>query len=193
MSMVDIKIINREILSEKKYKLELIEVEKSESGKTEKQQREVYFRPSATAILLCDPERKTVLLTRQFRLPVHLSSKKPEMIIEVCAGVIDDGEFPEHAIVREVEEETGYRISEIKQVAEGFTSPASFMEYVYFFTGIYSPDMRINEGGGKKEEGEDIELIEISFTEARKMLEAGEIRDVKTILLLQHALLSGML
>lgn len=191
--MVGIKIINKETLSDKKYRLDLIEFEKTQNGTTEKQQREIYFRPPAAAILLFDPERKTVLLTRQFRLPVHLSHKKPDMIIEACAGVIDDGEFPEHAIVREVEEETGYRISEIKQVAEGFTSPASFMEYVYFFTGIYSSDMRVNEGGGKKEEGEDIERVEVSFSEARRMLEAGEIRDVKTMLLLQHAALTGLI
>lgn len=191
--MAEIKIIKQETLSDKKYRLDFFEFEKTQNGKTEKQQREIYFRPSAAAILLFDPERKTVLLTRQFRLPVHLSHKKPDMIIEACAGVIDDGEFPEHAIVREVEEETGYRISEIRQVAEGFTSPASFMEYVYFFTGIYSSDMRVNEGGGKKDEGEDIELVEVSFSEARRTLEAGEIRDVKTILLLQHAALTGLL
>ncbi len=185
--MAEIKITNQETLSDKKYRLDRFEFEKTQNGKTEKQEREIYFRPSA------DPERKTVLLTRQFRLAVYLSHKKPDMIIEACAGVIDDGEFPEHAIVREVEEETGYRISEIRQVAEGFTSPASFMEYVYFFTGIYSSDMRVNEGGGKKDEGEDIELVEVSFSEARRMLDAGEIRDVKTILLLQHAALTGLL
>lgn len=191
--MAEIKIIKQETLSNKKYRLDFFEFEKTQNGKTEKQEREIYFRPSAAAILLFDPERKTVLLTRQFRLAVYLSHKKPDMIIEACAGVIDDGEFPEHAIVREVEEETGYRISEIRQVAEGFTSPASFMEYVYFFTGIYSSDMRVNEGGGKKDEGEDIELVEVSFSEARRMLDAGEIRDVKTILLLQHAALTGLL
>ncbi|WP_374163261.1 NUDIX domain-containing protein [Arcticibacter sp. MXS-1] len=148
--MADVKIVNQETLSNSKYRLELFEIETTQNGQTETQKREIYFRPAATTILLHDPERKTVLLTRQFRLPVYLSRKRPELIIEACAGLIDDGELPEHAIVREVEEETGYRISEIRQIAEGFSSPASFMEYVYFFTGIYSQDLKVNEGGGKK-------------------------------------------
>lgn len=193
VDMADVRIVNRETLSDKKYRLESIEIEKTSRGQTETQIREVYFRPSAASILLHDPERKTVLLTRQFRLPVYLSHRKPEMIIEACAGVIDEGELPEHAVIREVEEETGYRISEIRQIAEGFSSPASFMEYVYFFTGIYSPDLKVNEGGGKKEEGEDIDLVELPASEARKMLETGQIRDVKTIILLQHAVISGII
>ncbi len=187
------KILGKEILSDKKYRLELYEIEKSSHGKTTVQQREIYFRPSVVVIFLYDPERKKVLLTRQFRLPVHLTHKKPEMLIEACAGIIDEGELPEHAVVREVEEETGFRISEIKQVAEGFSSPSSFMEYVYFFTGIYSPEMKVNKGGGKEEEGEDIEVIELSIAEARKKLEAGDIKDIKTILLLQHAIIAGIL
>ena len=191
--MDDIKVVKKETLSDNKYKLELFEVENTKNGKTETQQREIYCRPAATAILLHDPERKTVLLTKQFRLPVYLKSKNHDLLLEVCAGVIDEGEFPEHAIVREVEEETGYRISEIRQVAEGFTSPASFMEYVYFYTGVYSPDMQVTAGGGKEEEGEDIKLLELPAVEARKKLESGEIRDVKTILLLQHAVIAGII
>lgn len=191
--MADVKIVNQETLSNSKYRLELFEIETTQNGQTETQKREIYFRPAATTILLHDPERKTVLLTRQFRLPVYLSRKRPELIIEACAGLIDDGELPEHAIVREVEEETGYRISEIRQIAEGFSSPASFMEYVYFFTGIYSQDLKVNEGGGKKEEGEHIELVEVQAAEARRMLERGEIHDVKTIVLLQHAVIAGII
>lgn len=191
--MADVKIVNQGTLSNSKYRLELFEIETTQNGQTETQKREIYFRPAATTILLHDPERKTVLLTRQFRLPVYLSRKRPELIIEACAGLIDDGELPEHAIVREVEEETGYRISEIRQIAEGFSSPASFMEYVYFFTGIYSQDLKVNEGGGKKEEGEHIELVEVQAAEARRMLERGEIHDVKTIVLLQHAVIAGII
>ena len=191
--MQEVEIIQRDILSDRAYRLELIKLNKSKKGKTETLEREVYFRPDGAAILLIDPDRKTVLLTKQFRLPIHLRGKTDELLLETCAGIIDEGELPEHAIVREVEEETGYRISEIRQVAEGFMTPASVTEYVYFFTGIYSPDMKVNDGGGKQDEGEDIELVEISGAEAKDLLLKGKIHDVKTILLLQHAIINNLI
>lgn len=191
--MDKIKIVKQETLSDRKYRLELFDTESLYNGGSITRQREIYFRPPATAILLYDPGRRTVLLTSQFRLPVHLTHKKTGPFLEACAGIIDEGELPEHAIVREVEEETGYRISEIRQVAEGFSSPSSLTEYLYLFTGIYSKDMKVNEGGGNKAEGEDIGLVELSAVEARKKLEAGEIKDIKTILLLQHAVITGII
>lgn len=189
--MTEIEIINRSTLADNKYRLELFEFRQSRKGKTETLKREVYFRPEGAAILLIDRERNTVLLTKQFRLPVHLKEEK-ELLLEVCAGIIDEGELPEQAIVREVEEETGYRISEISRIAEGFMTPASVTEYVYFFVGYYSADMKINEGGGV-DKGEDIELLEISATVAKDLLISGTIRDVKTILLLQHALIQNLI
>ncbi|MEJ6979813.1 NUDIX domain-containing protein [Pedobacter sp. P351] len=190
--MPEIEIIQNDILSDKIYRLELIRLQKTKDGKTETQEREVYFRPDSAAILLFDPERKTVLLTKQFRLPVHLIGKK-DLLVEACAGILDQGELPEHAIIREVEEETGYRISEIRKIAEGFMTPASVTEYVYFFTGKYSPEMKVSEGGGKAEEGEDIRLIEIPAAEARELVLAGKIYDVKTIVLLQHAIIQNLI
>lgn len=191
MSHVSIK--KKETLSDRKYKLELYDIQQLKNGHTAVQQREVYCRPPAVAILLYDPARKTVLLTRQFRLPVLLTTRKEDHILEACAGIIDNGELPEHAVVREVEEETGYRISEFKPVAQGFPSPSSFTEYIYLYTGIYSPEMKVSEGGGKKEEGEDIEIVELTAEQARRMLKNGEIRDIKTILLLQNAALEGLI
>lgn len=191
--MQEVEIIQRDILADRKYRLELIKLNKTKNGETETQEREVYFRPEGAAILLIDPDRKTVLLTRQFRLPVHLREKTNNLLLETCAGIIDEGELPEHAIVREVEEETGYRISEIRQVAEGFMTPASVTEYVYFFTGIYSPEMKVSDGGGKQDEGEDIELVEISGAEVKDLLLKGKIHDVKTILLLQHAVINNLI
>ena len=192
MVMQDIEILQRETLAEKAYRLELIKINQTKKGKTETLEREVYFRPEGATILLVDPERKTVLLTKQFRLPVYLKGEK-ELLLETCAGIIDEGEIPEQAIVREVEEETGYRISEISRVAEGFMTPASVTEYVYFFVGKYSPEMKVNEGGGKEDEGEDIKLLEISGSEARDLLLSSKLRDVKTILLLQHAVIHNLI
>ncbi|WP_207428606.1 NUDIX domain-containing protein [Pedobacter sp. SYSU D00535] len=189
--MPEVKIIEQKTLSENHSKLELFRIEKTEKGKTVTQEREIFFRPAATTILLYDPDRRTVLLTRQFRLPVYLG--KDEAILEACAGLIDEGEFPEHAVVREVEEETGYRISEIEKVAEAYTSPAAFSEYVHFYFGKYSPDMKVNSGGGLEDEGEQIELVELSAQEAREKLLSGKIKDVKTIVLLQHAIIKNLI
>jgi len=190
--MHEIKITDRETLANNAYRLELFTLNKSKNGKTQTQKREVYFRPEGAAILLIDAERQTVLLTRQFRLPVYLQGEK-EYLLEVCAGIIDEEELPEQSIVREVEEETGYRISEIKKIAEGFMTPASVTEYAHFFIGKYSPAMKVSEGGGKEDEGEDIELIEISTGEAKDLLMSGTIHDVKTILLLQYAVIHNLI
>jgi GDP-mannose pyrophosphatase NudK len=190
--MPDVEIIDREVLAENAYRLELIKINQTTKGKTETLEREVYFRPEGATILLVDRDRKKVLLTRQFRLPVYLKGEK-EFLWEACAGIIDEGELPEHAIVREVEEETGYRISEIRLVAQGYMTPASVSEYVYFFIGFYSPALKVSEGGGKEGEGEDITLRELSFDEARALLRTGHVRDVKTILLLQHALIENLI
>lgn len=190
--MSGIEIVQRDILADRAYRLEWIKFQKIHNSKTEIQEREVYFRPEGAAILLIDPERKAILLTKQFRLPVHLKGKR-DFLFEACAGIIDKGELPEHAIVREVEEETGYRISEIKKIAEGFMTPASVTEYVHFFTGKYSPEMKVSEGGGNEDEGEDIQLIELSGAEAKELVLAGKLYDVKTILLLQYAIIQNLI
>jgi GDP-mannose pyrophosphatase NudK len=190
--MQEIEIVKRDVLADNAYRLELIKIHKTENGNTETLEREVYFRPEGAAVLLIDETRKKVLLTKQFRLPVYLRGQK-DLLWEACAGIIDEGEEPEQAIVREIEEETGYRISEIKRVAEGYMTPASVSEYVYFFTGKYSPEMKVNEGGGKEGEGEDIQLFELTGEEARVLLSSGNLRDVKTILLLQHAIIQNLI
>ena len=189
--MPDIKILEKETLSNNRSRLEKIRYEISQNGDTDTREREVFFRPPSASILLYDPDRKTIILTKQFRLPVYLDKKEP--LLEACAGLLDEGEFPEHAIVREVEEETGYRISEIEKVAEGYSSPSSFSEYAYFFLGKYSPDMRITEGGGLKDEGENIQVIELTAEEARQKLKSGHIKDLKTLVLMQHALLHNLI
>lgn len=189
--MPDIKILERQTLANKRSLLEQIRFEKTESGVTSTQERELFHRPQAASILLYDEDRKTVILTRQFRLPVYLDKK--EALLEACAGLLDEGELPEHAIIREVEEETGYRISEIEKVAEGYSSPSSFTEYAHFFVGKYSPDMKVSQGGGLEEEGESIEVLEFPAAEIRAKLISGHIKDIKTLVLLQHALLHNLI
>ena len=152
------------------------------------QHREAYDRGNGATILLRDSARDTVLLTRQFRLPAYLNGHPDGMLIETPAGLLDDDDAsPETAIRREAEEETGYRVDSVTRIGEYFMSPGSVTERVAFFTGSYRAGERVSQGGGVASEGEDIEIIEVTLTEAIAMVERGEIVDAKTVLLLRLA------
>jgi nudix-type nucleoside diphosphatase (YffH/AdpP family) len=159
-------------------------------GSVETQSREVYDRGNGAAILPVDPERGTVLLVRQFRVPACLNGHDG-YLIEACAGLLDDRDA-EAAIRKEAEEELGYRLGKVDRVFDVFMSPGSVTERLAFFTAFYSPADRISDGGGAADEGEDIEVIELRLDEAIAMIARGEIADAKTIMLLQHAALAGL-
>jgi GDP-mannose pyrophosphatase NudK len=135
---------------------------------------------------------RTVILTRQFRLPSFINGNDSGLLIENCAGLLDKDNL-EDCIRRETEEETGYKISTIKKIFEAYMSPGSVTEILYFFIAEYSSNMKVNEGGGGVHEQEDIEVLEIEFDKAFHMIETGEIRDGKTIMLLQHLRLENIL
>jgi nudix-type nucleoside diphosphatase (YffH/AdpP family) len=182
-----IKITKTELLSDNWYLLNKVTFEFTpENGEPEIQRREVYDRGNGAAILLYNKEKQTVILTRQFRLPTFLNGNESGMMIEVCAGLLDE-KNPEDCIKRETEEETGYRIQDVKKVFEAYMSPGAVTEILYFFTAEYQPEMKVSEGGGLAIEHEYIEVLEINFKEALKMVYSGEIKDAKTIMLLLHA------
>lgn len=160
-------------------------------GSLETQVRQTYDRGDGTVILPYDPRRGTVLLVRQFRLPAYVSGH-PEPLIEACAGLLDRDD-PETCIRREAEEELGYRLNAIEQVFHAFMSPGSVTERLMFFTARYSPEDRIGRGGGDAHEGEDIEVLELALDEALAMIDGGRIIDGKTIMLLQHVKLRGLM
>lgn len=160
------------------------------AGDWQQQYREVYDHGSAAALLLCDPDRGTVILTRQFRLPVHLNGDDPALI-EVCAGLLD-GDPPEVCARREAEEESGYRVEAVTHAFDAYMSPGSLTEKLSCFIGLYHEGHRVSEGGGLAHEGEDIEVLEMPFATALGMIGTGAITDAKTIMLLQHAALSGV-
>jgi GDP-mannose pyrophosphatase NudK len=188
-----ITIISTQILSDNKYILRKINYEYTEkNGERMMQTREVYDRGNGAVILLYNKEAKTVILTRQFRLPTYVNGNATGMLIEACAGLLDKDD-PERAIRRETEEETGYKIGAITKVFEAYMSPGSVTEMLYFFIAEYSASMKVNEGGGLEEEQEDIEVLELPFEQALTMMRSGEIRDGKTIMLLQHLRLAGVL
>jgi len=193
MNNRNIKITAKEILSDNWYTLNKVTFDyKRKDGSWETQSREAYDRGNGATILLYNKETESVVLTRQFRLPTYLNGNEDGMLIETCAGLLDK-DNPETAIKRETEEETGYKITDVKKVFEAYMSPGSVTEIVYFFVAEYSKEMRISEGGGHHEEQENIEVLEIPFNNALNMVVTGEIKDGKTIMLLQYAQLNGLL
>jgi nudix-type nucleoside diphosphatase (YffH/AdpP family) len=158
----------------------------------ETQSREAYDRGNGATILLYNKESKTVILTKQFRLPTYINGNADGMMIEACAGLLDK-DNPEDCIKRETEEELGYEISDVKKVFEVYMSPGSVTEILYFFIAEYSKSMKINDGGGLEEEQEEIEVLELDINKALEMIDLGEIKDAKTIMLLQHVRLKGIL
>ncbi|MBP2232744.1 nudix-type nucleoside diphosphatase (YffH/AdpP family) [Azospirillum agricola] len=156
-------------------------------GSWQRQSRETYDRGNGATILLYDPERRTVLLTRQFRYPAFVNGHD-DLLIEAPAGLLDNAS-PEERIKAEVEEETGYRVTDVRPIFDAFMSPGSVTERLHFFVGAYSAADRVSDGGGNADEGEDIERLEPTIDEALRMIADGRIRDGKTIMLLQHAAL----
>lgn len=188
-----IRNIKKEVLSDQWYTLNRYTYEyKREDGSWETQQRESYDRGNGAAILLYNSGRKTVVLTRQFRMPTYVNGNTTGMMVEVCAGMLDDQD-PLECIRKEVEEETGFRVEQIDKVFEAYMSPGAVTEILHFFTAYYDDTMKIHDGGGVAEETENIEVLEMPFEEALSMVKSGEIRDAKTIMLLQYARLSGLL
>jgi nudix-type nucleoside diphosphatase (YffH/AdpP family) len=187
MSNPEIKIKETKLLSDNWYILNKVTFDYQKEDKSWiTQQREVYDRGNGAAILLYNKENKTIILTRQFRLPTYLNGNKSGMMVEVCAGLLDQDE-PEQCIIRETEEETGYRISKVKKIMETYMSPGAITEILYLFIGEYDASMKVSDGGGLEHEQENIQVLEMPFNQAYVMIETGELKDAKTIMLLQYA------
>ena len=187
MNNPKIKITKSELLSDNWYILKKITYEyQSQNNEVQTHVREIYDRGDGATILLYNKSNKSVILTRQLRMPTYLNENKSGMMIETCAGMLDK-DHPEDCIKREVTEETGYEIDNVKKIFEAYTSPGAVTEILHFFIGEYSADMKVNEGGGLDSEQENIEVLEYLFEDAYNMIANGEIKDAKTIMLLQYA------
>ncbi len=188
-----INILKTELLSGNHYTLKKINYQYLDNkGEWQTQSNEVFERGNGAAILLYNTIQKTVILTKQFRLPSYINGNSTGMLIEACAGLLDD-ESPEAGIKRETEEETGYKIKEVRRIFKAYMSPGSVTEILYFFIAEYSDDMKVSKGGGLAEEHENIEVIEMPIIEAMNMIDNGEIIDAKTIMLLQYVKLNNIL
>ena len=185
--MNNIKIIKTEVLSDNWYTLRKITYQTTNRDDSVAiQSREAYDRGNGSVILLYNKHDQTVILTRQFRMPTYLNGNESGLLIECCAGLLDKDD-PEECIKRETEEETGYKVSDVKKVFEAYMSPGSVTEMLYFFVAEYSKEMKVSNGGGIDEESENIEVLELPFGQALDMIATGEIKDAKTIMLLQYA------
>ena len=187
-----VRNIEREILSDNWYTLNKYTFEyQKPDGTWETQQREAYDRGNGAAILLYNANKGTVVLTKQFRMPTYVNGNDDGMMIEVCAGLLD-GDNPADCVRKETEEETGYKISNVKKVMQTYMSPGSVTEILYLFVGEYDESMKVSEGGGAEDETENIEVLELNFEKAMDMIITGEINDSKTIMLLQYAKLNAL-
>ena len=187
-----VRIKHVEVLSDNWYVLRKTTYDYlGRDGRWQELTRETYDRGNGATILLYSKVKQTVVLTRQFRFPAFVNGHD-DLLIETCAGLLDNDD-PHTCIRKETQEETGYVIQDVRKVFEAFMSPGSVTERLHFFVGEYFDEDKQHEGGGLEEEGEEIEVLEISLDQALGMVEAGEICDAKTIMLLQYAKLHRLL
>ena len=181
-----VRIRNVEVLSDDWYLLKKTTFDyRRADGVWQTLNRETYDRGNGATILLYNLHKRTVILIRQFRFPTYRDGHDG-FLVETPAGLLDNAS-PEQRIREEVEEETGYRVGDVRKVFEVFMSPGSVTEKLHFFVGEYVSDDLAGEGGGNVAEGEDIEVMEVPIQQALMMIAEGEIADGKTIMLLQYA------
>ncbi|KRR29654.1 NUDIX domain-containing protein [Bradyrhizobium retamae] len=190
MGLTDrVRVKNVRVLSDRHYRLEEVEFDyRRGNGEWQTMKREVFDLGHAAALLAYNVASRTVVLTRQFRLPPYRAGHD-DLMIEAAAGMLDD-ETPENRIRAEAEEEIGYRLHDVRKVFEAFMSPGSVTEKLHFFVAEYEAAMRVGDGGGLADEGEDIEVLELPIDHALAMISDGRIVDAKTIMLLQYAALN---
>lgn len=193
MSSEKVKNLKKEILSDNWYTLNKLSYDYlTKSGKWESHVREAYDRGNGATILLYNKEQKSVILTRQFRAPTYINGNETGMMIETCAGLLDK-DNPEDCIKKETQEETGYKIDIVTKVFEAYMSPGAVTEIIYFFIAEYAENMKTTSGGGLEHEQEEIEVLELPIDTALQMIKTGEIKDGKTIMLLQYLRLENIL
>ncbi|WP_179377182.1 NUDIX domain-containing protein [Winogradskyella wichelsiae] len=192
--MKNLKNIKRTNLSKDWATLDKIDYEyQFKNGEWKSISRECYNRGDGAAIFLYNVEKGTVILTKQFRMPIYENTKSEGMSIEVCAGSIEHNDKPLETILRETEEEVGYKISEAKEVFKTYTSPGALTEKLFLYVAEYTDALKISEGGGLEIENEEIEVLELPFSKVISMIETEEIIDAKTIMLVQYAQINKLL
>jgi nudix-type nucleoside diphosphatase (YffH/AdpP family) len=160
-------------------------------GVWSEQDRDLLDRGDGITVLLCNRARRTVLLLMQPRVVATVRGKDSSETIEACNGQMED-ETPLECALREVEQETGHRLTQLHAIGAVYASPGASLEIVHLFWGEYSESTKVSAGGGLAHEGEDIELLEASMDQAMRWIAEGVICDARTILTLQYAALNGI-
>lgn len=188
---LNITVIKDKILSDNYFILRNITYDLTQrNGDVVQHKREVYDRGNGATVLLYNRQKQSVVLVRQFRVATWVNGNLDGMLIETCAGLLDDDE-PEACIRKEAIEETGYQVSNVRKVFQLYMSPGGVTEIVHFFIAEYDERLRQNNGGGV--EDEDIDVLELPFAQAIEMIRSGEICDGKTLILLQYLQSSGLM
>ncbi|MEL4454337.1 GDP-mannose pyrophosphatase NudK [Lutimonas vermicola] len=188
-----VKNIRMVLLSDNWYTLNKVVFDyKMPNGKWVEQAREAYDRGNGAAVLLYNKKKQTVILISQFRMPTYLNGNESGIMIEACAGLLD-GDDPETCVIKEAEEESGFRVSKVEKVLEAYMSPGAVTEILHLYIAEYQDDDRVNSGGGLEDEQEDITVLEVDFKKAVSMIGSGEIKDAKTIMLLQHLVINKIM
>ncbi|EKZ6360842.1 GDP-mannose pyrophosphatase NudK [Klebsiella aerogenes] len=188
---LNIHVIKDKILSENYFLLRNMTYELTRrDGSVVRHKREVYDRGNGATVLLYNPNKQSVVLVRQFRVATWVNGNPDGMLIETCAGLLDN-DAPEVCIRKEAIEETGYEVGEARKVFELYMSPGGVTELIHFFIAEYSEAQRANRGGGVDDE--DIEVLELPFVQALEMVASGEIQDGKAVILLQYLQNSGLM
>lgn len=189
MSIADrVRVKDVQLLSKRRYELKSATFDyRRSNGEWQTQVREVYDRGNGATLLPYNLKTRTVVLVRQFRYPAFANGYD-DLLIEAAAGMLDDA-APETRIRAEAEEEIGYRLAHVRKVFEAFMTPGAVTEKLHFFVAEYDAAMRVSDGGGLADEGEDIEVLELAIDDALAMISDGRIVDGKTIMLLQYAAL----
>tara|TARA_B100000809_G_scaffold257341_2_gene298769 strand:+ start:1863 stop:2447 length:585 start_codon:yes stop_codon:yes gene_type:complete len=188
-----VKITTTEILSDDYYLLNKITFDYLRNdGTWQTQIRECYDRGNGATVFMYNKETKNIVLIRQFRVPTYLNGNENGLLIETCAGLLD-ADDPETCIKKEIFEETGYKIETVTKIFEAFMTPGAVTESIHYFIAEYTDDMKSTEGGGLDSEQEDIEVLEMPFSEAVALLDGGKIKDAKTIILLQYAIIHKLI
>jgi len=188
-----VKNVKKVLLSDNWYTLNKIVFDyKMSNGDWVQQEREAYDRGDGATVMLYNRTKQTVVLISQFRMPTYLNGNESGMLIESCAGLLD-GDEPEACVIKEAEEETGFRVTKVEKVFESYMSPGAVTEIIYFYIAEYDEKDKVSSGGGLAEEQEDITVLEVDFNKALSMISTGEIKDAKTIMLLQHLKIHGLM
>jgi len=188
-----VKNVEKVLLSDNWYTLNNVIFDyRMKNGAWVKQAREAYDRGNGATVLLYNKKKRTVVLISQFRMPTYLNGNASGMMIETCAGLLD-GDDPETCVMKEAEEESGFKVTHVEKVFEAYMSPGAVTEIIHYFIAEYNDRDKIGEGGGLASEQEDITVLEVDFDKAFDMIKSGQIKDAKTIMLLQYAKIEGLL